>query len=387
MKPRIWPRATFVTAVATLTACGGRTVDLGDSLPAADTPPAGDYPPAAGDSPPAAGLGDDAPKDILVGRQNGAVAVFVDDQRVYWLTRPENQLAPPGLFRSCLKDHCESTIVTYVTSPQPDESPFPVAIDSAHVYWEEREGDLGLTAVKSCPSAGLGRSRRRLSPISMRLLACKRRYVPLLDLDSGDIRLPVQSRQLPGDAAGAGPDSGKRSEPRRDRWVRLLGVRGRGVRFDPPRRVATDGMSPVETLTSGQNQTGSLSVREPYVYLTNSDSIGSVLRCPVAGRLFGRDGGRVRPQFSDQRHRRRYEGVLDQLWTGSTQRERVARLVRGHGVRNAGDDACSSAVVLEHGRWSDGGRQPVHLLGGVGCRGRQRRPVRFPRCGRPPVPK
>ena len=52
---------------------------------------------------------------------------------------------------------------------------------------------------------------------------------------------------------------------------------------DSIRRVATDGMSPVETLTSGQNQTGSLSVREPYVYFTNSDSIGSVLRCPVAG--------------------------------------------------------------------------------------------------------
>ena len=52
---------------------------------------------------------------------------------------------------------------------------------------------------------------------------------------------------------------------------------------DAIRRVATDGASPVETITTGQNQTSSLSVHEPYVYFTNSDSIGSVLRCPVTG--------------------------------------------------------------------------------------------------------
>ena len=89
MKPRIWPRATFVTAVATLTACGGRTVDLGGLPSGGGHSSSGGLSSGGGGQSSSGGSGDDAPKDILVGRQNGAVAVFVDDQRVYWLTRPE----------------------------------------------------------------------------------------------------------------------------------------------------------------------------------------------------------------------------------------------------------------------------------------------------------
>jgi hypothetical protein len=112
METRIWPRAAFVAASATLTACGGRAVDLG-GLPSSggQSSGGGQSSSGAGQSS-SGGSGGGAPADVLVGHQNGAVEVFVDDQRVYWLTEPENQLAPMASLRSCLKDQCASTIAT-----------------------------------------------------------------------------------------------------------------------------------------------------------------------------------------------------------------------------------------------------------------------------------
>ena len=135
IETRPWRRARFL-ALAMVAACRGRTLDLGGH-------PSGN---SAGAS------NGEASRDIFLAHQNGAVDVFVDDSRVYWLTLPENTLAPPEAFRSCLKDDCASTIVTYFSTSEAIVN--AVAIDGANVYWYAPAVNSTDSAVDSCPRAG-----------------------------------------------------------------------------------------------------------------------------------------------------------------------------------------------------------------------------------------
>ena len=93
------------------------------------------------------GTGESA-KDILVAKQNGAIEVFVDDARVYWVTAAENQLAPPQSLRSCLKDQCATTEVTYYTSSEISGPGLDVVLDGANVYWYR--GGINSIPAPSC---------------------------------------------------------------------------------------------------------------------------------------------------------------------------------------------------------------------------------------------
>jgi len=113
--------------------------------------------------------GDDGPWDPSTGRpgtapdvtvvvadQETMMRVAVDDTRVYWLSILGDFRAR---VRSCLKDDCLSTIITYQESPDapilPGHNYFPrylLAVGGDNVYWT-RPAASGV-AVLTCPSAG-----------------------------------------------------------------------------------------------------------------------------------------------------------------------------------------------------------------------------------------
>ena len=85
--------------------------------------------------------------------------IAVDDTRVYWLSILQNPQR--ARIRSCQKNDCRSTIMTYDESPPifpraPGESPgaeyYSLAVAANHVYWT-RPAVAGLT-ILSCPSGG-----------------------------------------------------------------------------------------------------------------------------------------------------------------------------------------------------------------------------------------
>ena len=287
MKKRIGPRAAFVISVATLTACGGHAVDLGTAVQRwrvlqRGTSSSGELSSSGGGQ----SSGGGASADVLVGRQNGAVEVFVDDQRVYWLTEPENDLAPQASLRSCLKDQCAATVAIYVTATNGSNGYIDdVGIDGTSVYRYLRSP---ASSVQSCPRAGCGQGPSTVvSNIDETSLASDGTFFYWA---SGQETFIFQ----------CSPDNCRATQralaQAQDDPSSLVVSQGYAywIKLGSPReivRVATDGLSPVETIVTGQNVSvtrspalpPSLSVREPYVYFTNSDSSGLVLRCPVTG--------------------------------------------------------------------------------------------------------
>jgi len=104
-----------------LTGCAGHTVDLDRTAPASSAPTS---------------------SDPSVFAEEGLAGVWVDEQRLYWLTYF-------GTFQSCLKADCEHTRVTYAKGSH--EQAVPVAVANGHVYWA-----LDLARVFSCPAEGCG---------------------------------------------------------------------------------------------------------------------------------------------------------------------------------------------------------------------------------------
>ena len=221
---------------------------------------------------------DESAKDIFVPQQNGAIEVFVDDARLYWVTAAENQLAPPQSLRSCLKDQCATTEVTYYTSSEIGPG-LDVALDGANVYWY-RDPSPGV--ILSCPRSGCGQGPRTvIDNIDETSIATDGTFLYWTSQQETSVfRCALGNCRATQTALAQGQGS--------PAALAVSGGYAYWIADDAPasdaiRRVATDGLSPVEDLATEQNATSSLTIREPYVYFTNSTSVGAVLRCPVTG--------------------------------------------------------------------------------------------------------
>jgi hypothetical protein len=100
--------------------CAGRDVDLDHRAPASSAP-----------------MGSD---QAVVFAEEGLAGVWVDDRRLYWLTRF-------GTFQSCVKTDCEQTRLSYAKGNH--EQAVAIAIANGHVYWT-----LDLLSVFSCAAEG-----------------------------------------------------------------------------------------------------------------------------------------------------------------------------------------------------------------------------------------
>jgi hypothetical protein len=229
-------------------------------------------------------LTDDASTDntIFVPRQNCVTQVFVDDARVYWDTVPENQLAPPVSLRSCLKNQCATTEVTYYTGSNagPIGPALDVALDGVNIYWIRTGFNSTPSAVLSCPLSGCGPGGPRtvFEGIDETSMASDGSFLYWTsELQAAVFRCAVancagtqavlaQGQASPGDLTVSGGYA---------YWIAIGSIR----------RIAADGTSPLQEVAEAQPALGSLAIREPYVYFTNSISIGAILRCPVTGCL------------------------------------------------------------------------------------------------------
>lgn len=260
--------ASIWIAATGLAACGARS-DL-DALPSGG---------ASGGN---TSSRSDAPADIFLAHQNGAVQIFVDDARVYWVTAAENQVAPPASIRSCLKEECASTTITYFTLENSVPGNMKVTIDSESVYWEVEGYNTTPTIVESCPLAGCApQPVTVISNIDGTSIASDGTFLYWASALETSIFQCVpgncRATQMTLAQTQGSPD-----------LLEVTGGYAYWVASDAAaslaiHRMATTGASAVETLATGLNQTASLFVREPYVYFTNSDSIGQVLRCAVTG--------------------------------------------------------------------------------------------------------
>jgi hypothetical protein len=227
---------------------------------------------------------DGASENAFLAGQNGVIQVFVDDSRVYWVTRAENQLAPPTSFRSCVKDRCSSTIMSYLEETK-DVGVLDVAIDNTNVYWLRGIYNGTSSAVLSCPHAGCASTPTSViegqvvnaansltsdgtflywtSPIETSVFRCepdncRTTLATLAQTQANPQSLIVSSGYA--------------------YWIASEGQASFAIR-----RTAVDGTLPVETIATGQNQTTSLAVREPYIYFNNRISVGTISACPVTG--------------------------------------------------------------------------------------------------------
>lgn len=132
----------LVTGLTYLAACSGRTVRL-------DHEPMG-----------SAGAPDDLDGPTLVYRAPGAPLMdgllLVDEQRLYWQSSDQ-------AFRSCLKENCRSSIVTYTASSDMDSAGIQlhanIAVSHGQAFWlaNPPRGTL-----YSCPTTGCQKPTRLL---------------------------------------------------------------------------------------------------------------------------------------------------------------------------------------------------------------------------------
>ncbi|HMI87821.1 MAG TPA: hypothetical protein VK550_27250 [Polyangiaceae bacterium] len=130
--------------------CGGKTLDLGH-----DTNEGPGY--ATPDT--IAREVDAAPgtPTVIASHQYGAFNIAVDDTRVYWTTSGS---PPPGrpdlakescLVRSCMKDNCADTVVTYASG---GAMPGALRVNRTYVYWHSSTDLLGPQQILACPLDG-----------------------------------------------------------------------------------------------------------------------------------------------------------------------------------------------------------------------------------------
>src|SRR5689334_10051649 len=95
--------ACLVATTLLAAGCGSKTIRLDEQ------PPTG----SGGGS----GQGSDAGSDptVFIPNQPAVMFVMVDATRVYWATGQPGLDSPPAVFRSCRKDDCDATTLTYRT--------------------------------------------------------------------------------------------------------------------------------------------------------------------------------------------------------------------------------------------------------------------------------
>jgi hypothetical protein len=267
--------------VATLLAagCGSKTIRLDDQ------PPTG-----SGGGP---SQGSDAGSDptVFIPNQPAVMFVMVDATRVYWATGQTGLDSPPAVFRSCIKDACDTTTLTYrtingKTAMSFVSAPFGgVALDASNVYWVDSFASRGGSEIRSCPISGCTASAPEgllvAHGASISSLVSDGQFVYWSAAeDTAILRCSIGGCPEGPKAIALAQASAQSLSIDGDYlfWIAKSGE----ASFDIV-RAAKNGGDPPTVLVSGQNRTDSLTARGGWVYWTNAYSVGTVLRCPANG--------------------------------------------------------------------------------------------------------
>ena len=128
--------------------CGGETLGLGRDGPGYATPET------------IAGEADAVPgtPTVIASHQYGAYDVAVDDTRVYWRTvgtPPTDFAHETCVVRSCMKDNCAGTVVTYTSGGATPctKTRGVLAVNRTHVYWLSGS-EWSTGQILACPIEG-----------------------------------------------------------------------------------------------------------------------------------------------------------------------------------------------------------------------------------------
>lgn len=137
---------------ALLSACGGNVMDLGRDV--ADSGAPGQRYATREELAREPEAGSNLPTLIAAG-QSGTKQFIVDDTRIYWTTwmsDNSNVQLGTGVFRSCAKDDCAGTLVTYATNNRAIE---PIATNGTRVFFGlPEDGPHTDWRLRSCPVEG-----------------------------------------------------------------------------------------------------------------------------------------------------------------------------------------------------------------------------------------
>jgi hypothetical protein len=255
-----------------LLGCGSKTLDLGQDV---GTP---EYaPPDNGES--------DRPTTVpkwLAAHQYGCDALALDDTRVYWSTaagpppwRPD-LAADAFVLRSCRKNDCAGTLVTYWQSQSSKQ--FQMTVNRTRVFWAESTYWGETTAILTCPIAGCdGRPAHFVvGGIETWALVADDSYVYWVS-DKALSKCPVEGcfdgPTLMTPAAGlAGPGTLAASATH-------LYWSQQGAIMTAPK----DGSSPASVIADGLHAPRSITVDAHNVYWAENYSFGAVKSCPLTG--------------------------------------------------------------------------------------------------------
>jgi hypothetical protein len=265
-------------------ACGGKTLDLGRDL---------EPPEYAG---PESGRGGAAPSGPtpVATHQYGGDALVLDESRVYWSTTgpapspdlPSNCWTCEESFvlRSCAKNDCAGTLVTYWRSP---EYQVQIGVNQRAIYWIETKPGESTAAVLSCPLAGCdGRPTILISEISSWAMVVDDSNVYWLSTDATIFRCSVDGcRGNPAivtqaDGARVGITGILAATATHLYWAAQTNDRALSGRI---MTMPKDGSAPARVVADGLHRPQSIAVDAQRVYFTEGYSFGSVKSCPLAG--------------------------------------------------------------------------------------------------------
>jgi hypothetical protein len=283
-------------AVALVSACGGKTLDLGRD----EAPPSGSRRPyyatrADLAREPAAGSG--VPTEMAT-YQAGTRLFALDENRIYWTTfGPSGDPAPDSPYngqtrlRSCAKDDCAGTLVNYVTYPSVGEQVGyieAIASNGRHIVWVRTGGSCTPGCLLSCPVAGCGAGPTRTDNVDVLKMGVDASHVYWLSGDATLLRCPTEGcagklpeliarleRPLPADSPGVT----FLVDPTGVVWPRSVGALDRTGNIVEFEKSDAKGMRPVAESVIGPE---SIAADEVNAYWTEG-GWGGVKTCPRTG--------------------------------------------------------------------------------------------------------
>jgi hypothetical protein len=180
-------RLCAAVAAVLLGSCGGPVLDLGQNTP----PDAGQPTRYATDG---TDVGGGIPT-IIATSQYGCAALALDETRVYWSTYGPGASDPAiaaesGVVRSCEKNNCAATVVTYAKGPSHVRH---LVVDKTRVYWIGWPIDVDRSSIVACSVRGCdGPPTIIAADVRTDRFAIDDRYVYWLHTDAGLLRCPLQ---------------------------------------------------------------------------------------------------------------------------------------------------------------------------------------------------
>jgi hypothetical protein len=259
-----------------LGACGGHVLDLGSDF---EPPHYATTETAARDGLPGSGG-----TTVMATHQYSAVAVAVDETRVYWAMRG---YAPPtgtepsdrsAMVRSCVKADCAATVVTYAAVAA--DAHVSIAISKTEVYWA---ATLPNTVIQACAIEGCTDIPRVVAAdVWPHSLVVDDAFAYWLSFDATLQRCPIEGcERSPELLTLVGPTQGALAQDATQLYwsVGQTGPDARGTIMTIPK----DGSSPSRTVVDGWPTATALAVDTTNIYWVETDALGAVKSCPRTG--------------------------------------------------------------------------------------------------------